>query len=79
MTEDDIDFIIIQVLKKFKQLNNSIFYSTRLADINQIAQEKKNIIIYKFHLHLSIKKLEDVYESAKNKEYLDAVFEYVKN
>lgn len=79
MAESDIDSIIIQVLKIYKQLNNSIFYSTHLADINQANQEKNNIIIYKFHLHLSIKKLEDVYESSTNKEHLDALFEYVKN
>ena len=70
--------LIEHVLRLYKKTNDAIYFSERIADINQAAYENRKAIIYKFQLHLAIRKLEDVYKESNNEEYLD-ILEYVKN
>ena len=74
----DLAPLIDNVITYYTKINECKYYSERMADVNQAAQEKKNILIYQFKLHLELQKLKKIYSVVSNKVELDELFEYVK-
>lgn len=71
--EKQLNLLIFEIIKWYADLQRAIFYSTRMADINQANLEIRKIEIFKFKIFQILNKIKELYNYSTNKDYLDEI------